>query len=182
MLWNLMLNLFLILSQISLHLSGTSSFLTMKNMICMYPLICGKINFAFFVTNKIFKTIITLLKFVRNYYWSTFINSKLIGSLDLWNSFLLTITLSKFSVFSLILILSKNKTHLFWDTSFLYWTSCCCLCLWYSLILFFFWQNFVLIFFIFHLLLLCFVNILSSIFSIEYLSFALCKISFLLNQ
>ena len=67
--------------------------------------------------------------------WFTFIKSKSIGCLDLWNSFLLTLILSNFSVFSLILILSKNKTHLFCNASFLYWISCWYLFLWYSLIL-----------------------------------------------
>ena len=41
--------------------------------------------------------------------WFTFTESMSTGSLDLWNSFLLTLRLSNFNVFSLILILSQNK-------------------------------------------------------------------------
>ena len=63
------------------------------------------------------------------------INTKLVRCLDLWNPFLLTLTLSNFSLFSLILILSKNKTHLFCNASFLYWISYWYRFLWYSLIL-----------------------------------------------
>ena len=47
-----------------------------------------------------------------------FTNIKSIGSLDLKNSFLASLILSNFSVFSLILILSKNKTHLFCNAFF----------------------------------------------------------------
>ena len=68
---------------------------------------------------------------------STFIKSELIGYLDLWNSFLLTLILSSFSAFSPILILRKTTTHLICSNSFLYWISCRYLFLWYSLILFF---------------------------------------------
>ena len=70
--------------------------------------------------------------------WSRFTKSKLAGCLDLWNSFLITTILSNFSVFSLILILSKNKTHSFCNASFLYWINCWYLSLWFSLILLFF--------------------------------------------
>ena len=56
------------------------------------------------------------------------------GCLDFSNSFLLSLKLSHFSVFSPILILSKNKTHLFCNASFLYWISCWYFFLWCSLI------------------------------------------------
>ena len=49
--------------------------------------------------------------------------------------YLVTLVLSNFSIFSLIFILSKSKAHLFYNASFLYWISCACLSLCYSLIL-----------------------------------------------
>ena len=79
--------------------------------------------------------------------WFTFTESMSTGCLDLWNSFLLTLRLSNFNVFSLILILSQNKTYLFSNASLLCWISCWYLFLWYSLILsfsffdrFFYWS------------------------------------------
>ena len=87
--------------------------------------------------------------------WSTFIKSKLIGYLDLWNSFLLTTILSNFSVFSLILILNKNKTHVFCNAFLLYWIRSWYLFLWYSLILSFFFFRLVFVS-IFLLLFYCF--------------------------
>ena len=67
--------------------------------------------------------------------WPVVSQCKPISCLDLWNYFLLTLILSNFSVFSLILILRKNKTHSFCNASFLYWISYWYLFLWYSLIL-----------------------------------------------
>ena len=48
-------------------------------------------NFTFFVTSKIFKIIILCLSLSKTTIWSMFTKSKLIGCLDLWNSFLLTL-------------------------------------------------------------------------------------------
>ena len=61
--------------------------------------------------------------------------------------FFVSLILSNFSVFLLILILSKNKTHLFCNASFLYWISCRYLFIWY-------YRSFLT----FILLLFCFLN------------------------
>ena len=69
--------------------------------------------------------------------WSAFTKSKLTCCIDLWNSFSLTTKISSFSVFLLILILSKSKTYLFCNVSFLCWINCWYLFLWYTSVLFF---------------------------------------------
>ena len=44
--------------------------------------------------------------------WSTFTDNKSIGSLDSWNSFLLSLILLNFSVFSLVSILRKKQKNI----------------------------------------------------------------------
>ena len=125
MLWNLMFNFSLILSQISLYLSNALSFLAMKHMFFtpfskyfMYPHIWGKIIHNGLIIwpslwpIKYLKPSSLCLNLSATTIWSVFIKFKSIAYLDLWNSFLLSLILSSFSVFLLILIiLRKNKTY-----------------------------------------------------------------------
>ena len=76
--------------------------------------------------------------------WSTFTNIKSIGCLDLWNSFLLSLILSNFSVFSLIFYIKNKKLLL---TPFLILNQFLIL---FSLVLFnfvffFLWQVFIML-------------------------------------
>ena len=119
----------------------------------MYPVIWGKIihngltiSPSLYSINYL-KPSLLCLNLSDTTIWFTFTEPMSTGCLDLWNSFLLTLRLSNFNVFSLILILSQNKTYLFSNPSFLYWISCWYLFLWYSLILsfsffdrFFYWS------------------------------------------
>ena len=115
--------------------------------------------------------------------WSTVTKYKLLGCLDLWNYFLLILILSNFSVFSLIFILSKNKTHLFCNDSFLCWISCWCFfsLILFDLVFFFFRQVFTSIPWLFLYCFFIFWIIFSSFF-FRISFFWFCKISFLLNQ
>ena len=119
----------------------------------MYPVIWGKIihngltiSPSLYSINYL-KPSLLCLNLSDTTIWFTFTESMSTGCLDLWNSFLLTLRLSNFNVFSLILILSQNKTYLFSNASFLYWISCWYLFFWYSLIFsfsffdrFFYWS------------------------------------------
>ena len=135
------------------------------------------------ITNKIFKAIVTMLKFVRYNCLITFTDFKSIDCLDSWNSNLLTLILLNFSVFSLSFILSKNSAHLFCKASFLCWISC-----WYrfflilfNLFFFFLWQVFVsLPWLFFYCFFVLWIILSSFFFRISF--FAFCKISCLLNQ
>ena len=69
--------------------------------------------------------------------WSTFTDIKSISSLDLWNSFLLTIILLNFSVFSLIFYTKqRTKDYLFFKAFLTFFAS-----------RYFFWYFFTLCFF-----------------------------------
>ena len=103
-------------------------------------------NFTFFVADKILKTIIIMLQFVRDYY---LIYVYSIGCLDLWNSFLLTLTFSNFSVFSLILIILKKLIYFVTLLFLLNQLLISFPLILFNLVFFFFWQVFVSVFWLF---------------------------------
>ena len=146
-----MFSLFLITFQILLYLSNTSSSLTKKRQVFIMVFKIFYVsthlrqdnawfnNFTFFVTTLKSSLWLNLSDITI---WSTFSDIKSIGSLDLWNSFLLSVILLNFSVFFTHSVIRKNfkkklrkKNCLFFNVSFLYWTSSWYFFLWYSLIL-----------------------------------------------
>ena len=139
MLWNLMLNFSLILSQSSLYSFKILSSLIKKDMFLppflkylMYPFIWGKTmfnnikrfnNFTSSVTNKMLKAFITMLRYLSDTtIWFTITDINSIGSLDLWNFFLLSLILLNFSVFSFILYI-KEKTKTYYFLALLFYTE-----------------------------------------------------------
>ena len=133
------------------------------------------------VTNQILKVFVICLNLLDTTIWSMITGINSIGSLDLWNSFWLSLILLNFSVFHSFFIWRKTqkiKRFFFILNQFLILFSLVL----FNLVFFILGQVFMMLslLFFYRFFVLCI--ILNIAFSLEYFSFAFFKNSCILNQ
>ena len=109
----------------------------------MYPFICGKIMHngliipPFWLPIKYLEPLSLSLNLPDTTIWSKSTENKSIGSLDLWNYFVLSLIMLNFSIFFIHLFVTENKNFICFLIFPFYIETILDIFFWYSLILFF---------------------------------------------